>query len=244
MKLLTALLFGLLTSTVTSYAQQESSPEIPNHAVITKKYSIDSFNAITSNMIGQLRIVSGSDHKVEANGTFETVSLLRITCQAGVLDIEIDKEKLTTKLLKNSRLTVTVTTPTLTQVSNQGVSNLTIGGDFNCDHLTIESKGVGNIQAESLNTKRLTIHSEGVGNVKVKGSSEWAAYDSKGVGNIEAKELQTKESVVYQKGIGSISCHATKQITVNSKGIGSVSYYGNPQKREIEKKGIGSVTAH
>lgn len=244
MKPLVSLFMGLLlTCSATSQAQETNNPTINPNAVVTKKYSIDPFSAITSSMIGELYIKSGSDWKVETNGTFETVNLLRIISKEGTLYIETEKKKLTTKKLKSSQITITVTTPTLYRVTNQGVNNLTIEGEFTGDTLTIESKGVGNIQARNLQTKELSIHSEGVGDVKVEGESKRASYSSTGVGNINAKGLLTQEAIVYQKGIGDISCHATEQITVDSKGIGNVTYYGNPTKKEIKKKGVGSIIA-
>ena len=235
-------LFGcFLFFASTSYAQQESYEISPKEA-ITKKYSLNPFTSVKSNILGKLEIKKGENCKVEATGSFETVELLYITSEDGVLNISIKKDKLSTKNLRNTKLTVTITAPTLSEVTNQGVSNLVFEGAFYSEGLVLESKGVGNIHADSLMTKELTIVSEGVGNIKVKGSSEIASYHSKGVGSIDAKGVKAKSVIVEQKGVGSISCYAAEELKVDSKGIGSVTYYGSPSKKDINKKGIGSIT--
>ncbi|MGL4851128.1 MAG: head GIN domain-containing protein [Phocaeicola sp.] len=242
MKYFAFILITLLFHTGSLYAQEPSKRDFSSKTFITKKYSIDPFSQVTSNMVGSLRIKLGENYKVEAAGTFENIEMLQITSKEGVLEIAINKEKLTTKKLRNNEITVTVTTPQITRISNQGVSSVTLEKEFVAEKLSIVSKGVGKVRGYHLRVKELEIRSDGVGNLKLAGSSKKLKIQSKGVGSIDAKELKSEETEVYQKGIGSITCYASKEVSINSKGIGSVIYYGKPPKKSISKKGIGSVS--
>ena len=207
----------------------------------TDKFEVTAFTAIESSIVGNIIIRKGQTTEVTAEGSEEMLNLLEVEISNGTLELDME-DRLLKRLNRNAnRLTVTIITPNLTYIDNEGVGNIVIEGTFDTPELTIYSEGVGNITAENLQAGYIKVDSEGVGNIILKGSANNIDIKSEGVGNIEAERLKAKSVTVFSKGVGNVSCFASEYIKASSDGIGNITYYGKPQKTVVSNLGIGKV---
>ena len=228
-------LFGLvmtLTSCVNGIA--------PSKNKITKKYSVEAFDNIASQGTVNIVFKQSNATTVEAYGPDNIISSLIVTSEDSTLHISM-KKGVKFRSLKNNNVTITITAPKLSSISQQGTGNITLKDSVKVDDIKITSNGTGNFKADELTADNMSVRSDGIGNVILKGKAEKASYHIKGIGNLNAKDMIVSDVVVEQKGIGNVSCYASGKITVSTNGIGNVDYFGNPPTTDINKSGIGNV---
>jgi len=143
-------------------------------------------------------------------------------------------------LSKGGLVHITIETPLLTSISNEGVGKI-FGGTFAVDNLKLDNEGVGSIKFSKLKVGNLVVDNEGVGNIQLAGEAQNAEYDNEGVGSIDAGELKSVRAKATNEGVGSISLHATESLTALNEGVGSIRYAGNPKHKDLKREGIGSI---
>ncbi len=209
---------------------------------ITREYKITPFDRIEANTVANIIFTQSTDGKatLKIYGREDIVELVNVDLKGGVLKLGFDKQVKT----KNYKLTITISSPTLSSVYFKGVGDILIENGLKTSSLNINSQGVGNVKLYSLDCDDITIESSGVGNVELTGTAKKAFLDSKGVGNIDAADLVSSYVDASCKGVGNITCHATETIDASVKGVGSIKYKGNPTNKNIEKKGFGSIKSY
>ena len=116
---------------------------------------------------------------------------------------------------------ITITSPTLNGISFKGVGDVHIENGLTTDNLDIESKGVGNVDIQSLTCQKLNVQSMGVGDVKL--------------------DLRANAVEASSQGVGDITCNATESIDAAVRGVGSIKYKGSPTIKSLSKKGVGTI---
>lgn len=211
---------------------------------IERNYSVSAFNAIKSEVVGNIEVVQTSGNTVSVIGDKELVENLTVKVEDDKLKLSMKKELRNFKWKgKSSKLTIYVSAPDLVLIESEGVGNIRLNGDIAVASIKIDSEGVGNISSQNLTAEHVEIDSEGVGNITLKGSTSNLVIKSDGVGNIKTDEMTAQHAKVKSDGIGNVSCHASESIDIETDGIGNVSYYGNPKTKNIRKDGIGKVRA-
>lgn len=207
------------------------------------EFEVSNFTAIRSSVVGNIEIRQASQTSVTAEGSEALLDLLNVKMDNQTLVLKMAERRM--KRIKNSasKLTIYVSTPNLTYIDFEGVSNITIKGNFNTPELTIESDGVGNMNVDYLNVGNVKIDSEGVGNINIGGKAKKVNISSGGIGNINTRELITPNAFVKSVGVGNISCYASEFLQIESNAIGNVTYYGKPKETSFNKKGIGKIKA-
>ena len=143
--------------------------------------------------------------------------------------------------IKNRKLTVNVSAPTIDHIKLDGVGNIKLNGNVKTDTLFVKMKGVGNIEVEELENNFLSIESKGVGNISLSGNGQTVNLNSEDVGNIDAEDFLAKNVTIHSSGVGNINCYASDSIEIHGSGIGNITYYGNPTSKNIDKSGVGKV---
>lgn len=212
----------------------------PSKNRITRTYRVTDFNKVEINTVADVNYRQSTDGtvSVEINGSDNIVALMKVNIKNNLLTISASEKF----RLNKKNVTISIISPQLNSVSFKGVGNFSVKDSLIVDDLYMENKGVGDIFVDHLKGNKVTIYSSGVGNVTLKGEVNEAYLNSKGVGNIEAGSLIANKVDAHAKGIGDIKCYATSAINASSKGIGSISYKGNPSMKNINKKGIGTIS--
>lgn len=242
MKKTTCYLFSLLLTFMVSSCQLSlHKEEWPSKEQVTKKYHVSPFDKIENHAAANIVFTQGNVCKVEAQGPENYIGHLVVSTKDNKLTIKLDNPKINFRSLKKNGVTFTVSAPTLTQVVQKGVGNITLKDSIQANNLNITNSGVGNISSDDLMCNQLTVSINGVGEINLNGSANSATYVSTGVGNLDVQNLKAQNVKATLSGVGSISCYASERISAHSKGVGNIEFYGNPQEKELNKRGIGSI---
>lgn len=232
--LLTALI-ALTTFTNTVCAQ--------NNKIVSKNYTVSSFNAIESDIVGNIIFTQSANTSVSAEGDEDMVNRLIVKVEKGILKLSSKKDirKSWFGNRKSKRMTVRISSPEITSLKNEGVGSVKLDGTIKTGDFKLESDGVGSFEANRLECNRIRIESEGVGSINLKGSAQFAEFISDGVGSIQAQDFKAEDIVVRLSGVGSIKCYASKTAELYGSGVGSITYYGNPRITKMDKSGVGGI---
>lgn len=209
----------------------------------TDQFEVTEFSIIESSVVANIQIRQSPTANVIAEGDEELLNLLDVRMDNDKLILDMDERNIKKNKKRSHKLLISISTPTLTKLDNQGVGNIKIEGTFTTPTLSVTSEGVGNLKADNLEAGTLYIASEGVGNITLQGKSDKVDIHSEGVGNVNASKLIARNATVTSEGVGNVSCHASEYLKACSDGIGNITYYGNPAKKDISKNGLGRIKA-
>lgn len=204
-------------------------------------FEVSDFTAIESSVVANIVITQSDVISVTAEGDEERLNHLIVRMDGDRLIFDVDKRLKKRFGRTPGKLTIHISTPTLTEIDSRGVGDLNIEGTFITPELFILSKGVGNLTANNLESEFMKIQSDGVGNTQVGGKANRVEINSKGVGNVSAQNLTARETKVVSKGIGNVTCHASEALTLDVDGVGNVRYYGDPKTKDFSKDGVGKI---
>lgn len=105
---------------------------------------------------------------------------------------------------------------------------------------SLNTDGVGSIEAQGIQGKRLAVVMDGVGEVTIAGSADVLDLTLSGVGSYQGEAFQTKQATVRNSGVGSAVVNVSEQLEADLSGVGSIEYVGSPQVRK-SGQGLGSV---
>jgi phage shock protein PspC (stress-responsive transcriptional regulator) len=139
----------------------------------------------------------------------------------------------------DSRVKIYIKAPSIRAIKMKGAGTVVIGKPFIADRLTVEMKGAGKLQADSLAVDRLDVDSEGVGSIHLKGLSRAVKFDLDGTGKIDAYQLMSDTVYANVEGIGSLRIYPTEYLKARVDGIGKIIYRGDPKQKDLKVSGIG-----
>ncbi len=105
---------------------------------------------------------------------------------------------------------------------------------------SLNTDGVGSIEAQGIQGKRLAVAMDGVGAVTIAGSADTLDLSLSGVGSFQGEASQTKQATVRNSGVGSAVVNVSQQLDTDLSGVGSIEYVGSPQVRK-SGRGLGTV---
>lgn len=85
------------------------------------------------------------------------------------------------------------------------------------------------------------IKKSSVGKCSFSGSCNKLNVDASSVGDLNMAEFKAQHVVFEHTGVGTLKCNAAQSISGFSDGVGSVHVFGNPNKKEVIKKGVGDL---
>lgn len=214
----------------------------PSQTRITKKYQVSPFESIETNIAANIIFNQENTCKVEAQGPDNYIEHIRISTKDNKLTIKLDSETIRFRNTKKNGVTLIISAPMISVLIQKGVGNIHLKDNIQFKDFSITSNGVGEIHADNLECHSLEIYSNGVGDITLQGQASIAKYYSKGVGDLNVENMKTTEVEAILSGVGDISCHASQRINARSNGVGNIKFYGNPQEKNLTKKGVGSIT--
>jgi hypothetical protein len=209
--------------------------------ISSKTFHVSAFEAIESNSVANIHFFQGPTTSLRAEGNKDLIDRLNVNVKNGKLIIEMPKNTFKNNNLKNKKLDIYISSPTLNLIEMEGVGNFLFEKVFNAPKLEIVSNGVGNLKADNLNCGHIFICSHGVGNIDLAGKAKNMTISSDGVGNIKAKKLVAQHASVNLSGVGNVAFNCSKSMDVELSGVGNAIYYGNPQVKNVSKDGFGKI---
>lgn len=209
--------------------------------ITSKTFNVSTFEAIESNSVANIHFFQGPSTSLRAEGYKDLIDRLNVNVKNGKLIIEMPKNTFKNNNLKNKKLDIYISSPTLNLIEMKGVGNFLFEKAFHSPKLEIVSEGVGNLKADNLNCGQIFIRSHGVGNIELAGKANDMIISSDGVGNIKAEKLVAQHVNLNSSGVGNVAFNCSESMDVELRGVGNAIYYGNPKEKNIIKDGVGKI---
>ena len=235
-----AILLGGLAQNVQAeaFTMNEQPTDKPVNKIVEAYINLDSFEGICTDVVANIKVIQSNRYRIEAEGPERVISVIDASVKDGVLHVTMKKDL---RMKNGEKLSLTVYTPTLSRIHQEGVGSIRCEGRFEIQAMEIINDGVGGVKMNELHCELLTVISNGVGGIDLSGETKKAIYKSDGVGSIDAYDMHSEVTEVELDGVGSIRCHASKRIEAHNNGVGSIRYDGNPEQVNVHCDGVGSI---
>lgn len=213
----------------------------PSQNIVKETYGMQAFNKIEVDAVANVKFIQTDEttHQVVLSCPDNYVDLFSLKVKGDKLYIGFVKG---TTNIESKNVDITVYAPQLRSLENSGVASVEIDR-LVADELEVENSGVGSIYLSGLQVTRLEAECSGVGSIELAGQTDRADLECSGVGSIKAKQLKARLVKAEVSGVGGIKCHATESITADVSGVGSLTYSGNPEKKSLNRSGVGGIHA-
>jgi hypothetical protein len=206
--------------------------------VASRSFQLSGFERVTLAGADEVRVTTGGDFTVRAEGPSATLEKLDLRVEDGELIVDRIKER-RWGLNLDRGATVHVTMPRATAVRITGAGDMTLdrgSGDFS-GAIT----GAGDLAVGSIYAERVRLDLAGTGDIAVAGSTRMLNASVSGAGSIRAVDLVAASGRVRLTGVGGIEARIDGPADVELSGVGSADLGPNSQCR-VRRSGVGSVT--
>lgn len=126
------------------------------------------------------------------------------------------------------------------ELSMRGSGNLNFDGDFQQVHVNMS--GSGDLKLALANSDNVEVSNMGSGEIWLKGQARVLNVKIAGSGDLDASGLKAGQVVVQSMGSSNAKVYASQEARVSSFGSGDIRVYGNPGRRNAERRGSGDIS--
>ena len=204
----------IFATTFSTYAQRNRT--------VTRNYEVTNFSTIHSRMVGDITIRHADVFTVKAIGSEEWLDELTVYVKNETLFLKMDEELLNRGRNNRNRLSIEISIPV-------------------SETFRILTQGISGITGKNIEFSTLSIVAQGVGRINLSGTADNLHISQQGVGNVNTENLIARNVTISSQGVGNVRSYASESIRIENDGIGSVSFFGNPERRRINRSGIGRI---
>jgi hypothetical protein len=210
-----------------------------NGNVVSQERSIEGFDSIVLDGVGDIKVHPGEDYKVVVTTDSNLHEKVITKVESNTLYIDQKGNFNIKESVNLKNLTIDVYIPELKKVSLNGAGNIEIYNG-SASELEVSLSGIGNIDAKNYQVENANVILSGTGDMTI-----WATQTLKGelsgTGNIDALKNSVKTANVILSGTGDISIWVSQTLKGELTGIGNILYKGTPTIKDVNVDGIGSV---
>lgn len=203
--------------------------------VITETRQVSNFDRVSLNGIGDLTLVQGDSESLQIEAEDNVIKNITTEVRNGTLYIGFERKT----ILPTKPVKFYLTMRDIHDLETKGVSNVK-AESVQTDRLHIGISGTGNIEIEDLSASSLEISISGAGNFSSSGKVDQQEINLSGAGNFNGEDLQSKTAKVTITGLGKVTLWVTENLDVTISGTGGVDYYGEPQVSQ-QISGLGDI---
>jgi hypothetical protein len=208
-----------------------------NGVVMEETRSVDSFDQIEINGIGEFTVVLGTKESLRVEAEENLLPYLETYVRGSTLVVEIEDGR---NILPTEPVNFYLTVVALEALDISGLGNIQLP-EIETEDFRISLSGAGNIDIESLDADTFNVTMSGLGDLTVS-DGQVASQDVtiSGGGKYFASSLESADAVVTISGVGSATLRASEFLKVTISGGGDVNYYGNPEV-DTDISGLGNL---
>jgi hypothetical protein len=188
--------------------------------VIKETRDVTSFDTISVRGSARLVVHIGDTPSLSVEGPESSVKRLTTDVDGDTLYIRSNRKDWIFGQ-GESRLTVRVTVPELSELHLEGSNDVRLSG-FKGGSSRIEIEGAANLEADG-HLDELTVHMSGAGRANLR-------------------ELVAGDAKVTVDGVGSVQVNATKSLEATMNGVGAILYSGTPREVSTSMNGVGTIS--
>jgi len=168
---------------------------IGNRNVISQERTIEGFNGVKFEGVGNVNIYPGENYRVIVKTDNNLMDRVSTTVSGNILQITQKSGQ-----FNASELTINVYMPEIKNITLNSAGNIKVFNG-NSSELSISLSGAGNIEAQDLQVQNVTVNNSGAGNIKI-----WAINTLNGT----------------LSGAGNILYKGNPTININKTGAGNI----------------------
>jgi Putative auto-transporter adhesin, head GIN domain len=212
-------------------------------APITETKSVANFNAVITDLPGNLHITCKDDTALTCSISAQPNIMPLIECLVEKDELLI-RFKRTSRIESSEDININITMPTLKGVKSLGSGNTTIDGMLITENLLCSLMGSGEMTVQGATIRKCRADITGSGKISLNNSTcIYAEYAIKGSGTIEAGASAVDSVKAIVAGSGDIHCLAVKNIDAEINGSGNIGYKGKPNVSRNKIGGNGKIEA-
>jgi len=241
MILLGIILIGFIVSLGMVYVLNwESDAIIGNGNVVSQERSLEGFDTVVLDGVGEVNIHPGESFKVVVTTDSNLQDKITTKVEGKTLYIDEKGNFNGSEAFNMKNLTIDVYMPELKNVSLKGAGDIEISQGKGTD-LEISNDGFGNINAEKYQVENVNVTLSGAGDITLWATKTFNGKLS-GTGNINALKGSVQTANIVLSGAGDISVWVNDALKGELSGVGNILYKGNPSIKDVNVKGLGSIT--
>lgn len=211
----------------------------PSTTIVKNEYGQQPFDKVDIGVVANVKFIqTDNQSRVVLSCPDNYVNLFKFENKGGELEVEFARDNVN---IDPAKVDIAIYSPRLRSLENSGMASVEIDR-LKTDRLELENSGVGKLYLLGLQVGRLEVECSGVGGIELGGQADEALLECSGVGSIKAGSLKAKTVRANVSGVGGIHCFASEHIEGNVSGVGSLKYGGNPQKKDLNRSGVGNIS--
>lgn len=105
----------------------------------------------------------------------------------------------------------------------------------------LSTSGAVDSRVKNYSGESLAFDLSGAGTLEIDGRVGDLRIEVSGAGEVDARDLIAENVDIEMSGAGSADIYVTGRLDADVSGVGSVEYWGNPEKKNTQISGIGSI---
>jgi len=204
--------------------------------LVTDTIALDHFQNIELGGMFNVTLISGNNPQVVIETDSNLMAIVNVYVREEILNINSRNDR----VLRPTRMNITITYPELKQVSISGAGKISSPEPVESQELIFDISGAGEIDL-NINTQILRTNLSGAGSLNLEGEADQHFANLSGANHLQSSNLITRETRIRLSGAGSAEVYASEIIDASLSGVGTIRYYGNPPQRKVTTAGIGTI---
>lgn len=194
--------------------------EVHRGPVVSETRDVSDFESISVRGSARLIVKIGERPSVSISGPESSVKRVTTDVDGDTLYIRSSRKDWSFGQ-GDSRLTVNVTVPELSELRLEGSNDARLSG-FNGGSSRINIEGAANLEANG-RLDELTIRMSGAGRANLR-------------------DLVAANAIVTVDGVGSVHVNSTDSLDATMNGVGAILYSGTPREVNTSMNGVGTIS--
>lgn len=159
--------------------------------------------------------------------------ILKVKNESGKLSISRDESK--------KEVTIYINCVKLNAIDVLGSADVRTANEIQTDDFNANLTGSGDLTVK-LKANSVSAALAGSGDINIEGTTQRLAATVAGSGDLRASKLKAEQVKVEVAGSGDATVSASKSLDASVAGSGDVKYIGNPETRNVNIVGSGSIS--
>jgi hypothetical protein len=207
--------------------------------VVSEARQVSGFNAVSFSGMGEIVITQGQSESLTVEAEDNILPQIKTEIRNGTLSIGFKREKWQDWVNPTKPIKFSLSVKDLSSIESSGLGNVQASG-LKAGKFTLKLTGAGNLKIEHLDCTSVSSTLAGAGSIELSGTTVDQTASLSGLGSYRAGDLASDKAKVTVSGAGSATVWPSESLEVTISGAGSINYYGSPSVQKTIT-GVGSV---
>jgi uncharacterized membrane protein YphA (DoxX/SURF4 family) len=204
-----------------SFGVAAQKPVTGSGVIIKKSFDFKNFDKLIFNDLhGKITVSAGKSFSILVQIDDNLSDLFEASEMDGMLKMKLKNNEKNSMYIENTHIQITIAMPAITQLKNNGNSNVLIN---------------------QLKERFFIIENSGNGDTKINGITDTLDISNSGNGDISAANCFATEGRLQKSGNGDLEINIANNFTVNSSGNGDIINYGTGKAIVNKLEGNGKL---